>query len=439
MTKVIPGPDIGSFGIWLQMRKVGPIQYCVDLTRKYGDIVQARIGSHQMILLSNPQHFRHIFIDNKDNYIKKNDKMKCVLGNGLLTSEGPLWRRQRRLLQPPFNPSAVGKFYESIRIPTQEMLDRWEPLVGTTLNVNRYFSQATMSAIGRALFNRDLLGQDKMVRQSITYVLEFLNSFMRLPLCIPTPGNLKFKKSMQNLDRLISSVADEYKGKEEEESGLLSYMLRAKDPETGESMDALQLRDEMLTIFTAGHETTAQSLTWTFYLLDRNPEVLERLRKEVTTVLDGRFPSAEDARHLIYTQMVIEESLRLYPVAWHVYKTSNKEDVIGGYRIPANASLVLCHYLTQRSANFWKDPDSFIPERFVPHAPEPRTDFSYFPFGTGSRFCLGSHFAMLEMKLMIAAVVQKYRLRLVQQQTVEFEHSILLRPRNGMPMKLERV
>ncbi|MDP3767798.1 MAG: cytochrome P450, partial [Dehalococcoidia bacterium] len=253
----------------------------------------------------------------------------------------------------------------------------------------------------------------------------------------PTPTNLRFRRAMRTLDDIVYGMIEARRNNGADKDDLLSMLLEARDEETGEGMSDKQLRDEVFTMFTAGHETTAAALAWTWYLLSQHPEAEGRLHNELGSVLSGRTPGLDDLQRLPYTRMVIEETLRLYPPVWSIGRMALREDTVLGYRIPAKGQVLLSSYVTHRHPEFWDEPERFDPERFAPERAASRPRYAYFPFGGGPRQCIGNEFAMMEAQLALATLAQRYRLRLVPGQVVEPEPAVTLRPRHGVMVTVE--
>ncbi len=296
--------------------------------------------------------------------------------------------------------------------------------------------------VGLALFSTDLGADMDIIANSLEVArAHFMHRMwrpVRLPVGIPTRRNRALRRAIREAESVIYRIIREHRGRPEADArDLLSMLMSARDEETGEGMDDRQLRDESATIITAGHETTAIALSWTWYLLSRHEEVERKLHEELSAVLGGRTPTFEDLPKLKYTLMVVEESMRLYPPAWVVGRTAVADDEVGGRRIEAGAEVILSPYITQRHPDFWDEPESFIPERFSPETSAGRHRFAYFPFGGGSRVCIGNNFALAEAQLILATVAQRYRLRLAPGRAVEPEASFTLQPRRGIMMSLE--
>lgn len=437
-------PIVGSLPA---LERQGMLPFFLDLWRRYGDTVRVKMGPIVQHLVVDPADVHHVLVANHRNYVKGFGfrKLKLALGEGLFLSEGPLWQRQRRLMQPPFTSKGVLDFAAAMTRSTEVMLTRWEAAArdGQPLDVNQEMARLAMDIIAQTMFDFPIGDEAYETAEAFRYVLEFVSQrslrIVDWPMFVPTPANRRFKRALAALDAFTGQmIAQRRRRADEAPRDLLTMLIQARDEETGAGMSEQQLRDEVLTIFFAGHETTAQALTWTWYLLSRTPRVEQRLHDELESVLSGRLPTAADLPQLSYTRMVFEEAMRLYPPVLMLARDAIGPDELGGYEIPAGSMIVLSQYITHRHPRYWDEPDEFEPERFRPEAVAARPNYAYFPFGGGPRTCLGDKFAMLEGVLVLASVAQRYRLRLVKGHRVEPVSIGTLRPRYGMQMTLER-
>ena len=368
-------------------------------------------------------------------------RAKRLLGEGLLTSENPLHTRQRRLAQPAFHKQRIAS-YASLMVDYAErhQRERWKD--GQTLDVSQEMMHLTLAIVGKTLFDTDTEREAEEVRAALSATMvsftRFLMPFAELLDHLPLPSTRRFQEARSRLDTIIYRMIDERRKSGADRGDLLSMLLMAQDEEgDGGGMTDEQLRDEAMTIFLAGHETTANALTWTWYLLSQHPEVETRLHEEVDSVLAGRRPTVEDLPRLSYTEMVLAEAMRLYPPAWVLGRRALKDYEVGGYRVPAGSLVIMSQYVTHRDERFFPDPLRFDPERWTPEAKAARPQFSYFPFGGGPRRCIGDGFAWMEGILVIATLAQSWRMRLVPGHPVELRPVVTLRPKHGMRMTLE--
>jgi cytochrome P450 len=419
-----------------------PLQYLLDTACQYGNVVQLRLGPSRVYLLSHPDDIKYVLQDNARNYRKSPQikRVRPLFGNGLTTSEGEVWRRQRRLMQPAFQPQRLAPWIAVISEMITTMLERWRPFAahGCPLDMAAEMTALTQRITGRTLFRTDLGSEIETVSRAMAVVEAELNrrvwAMFDLPLWIPTRRNRRLRRALHTLEQVAYGLRTAHHS--DNAGDLLSMLLRARDPDTGQGMDAIQWRDEVMTLLFAGHETTAAALAWTWSLLAQHPHVQARLHEEVASVLDGRAPTATNLPKLPYTKMVIEEALRLYPPTWITARTPLQDDDIGGYAIPAGAVVLLSPYVMHRHPRFWEAPTVFDPERFTPARSVDRPRYAYFPFGGGPRRCLGEHFALQEAQLIVAMVAQTYRLQLVPGHPVIPQPMLALRPRHGVRVML---
>ncbi len=420
----------------------GPLQFFVEAARQHGDVVRLELGPRRFYLLNHPDFIQHVLQDNYRNYRKGYEQIEPLIGKGLVSSDGNLWRRQRRLMQPAFHRQRLASFATTITSTTNEMLKRWQPMArrGEPIDVAAEMMRLTMDVILKTMFSTHIADRADVAGRAFETTLEHVNMRLMAPFdwleSLPTPGNRRFQRALRTLDDIVYGIIDERRRHPTGTNDLLSMLLEARDEETGESMSDQQLRDEVMTIFLAGHETTANALAWTWYLLSKYPEAERRLEAELATVLGGRPPTFEDLPRLTYTRMVIDEALRLYPPAWMFAREAVQADEIGGYRIPAGARIMLSPYVAHRHPGFWDNPEGFDPERFTPERSEGRPRYAYFPFGGGPRRCIGEGFALMEAQLVLATVVQRHRLDLVPGHPVEPQPMATLRPRQGILVTL---
>lgn len=414
------------------------------MTRQYGDVVRMRFFLWPAYLVSHPDGVRHVLQENHRNYSKDMYAyliFQPLLGRGLVTNEGESWLHQRRLMQPAFHRKRLDAFGTLMSGATTRMLDRWQDTAShdQLLDIAAEMSHLTLGIAGQALFNIDLSNETHIVGHAVTEVNKLLSDYMYVPfppIGIPTPRNRRFQNTCRVLDQVVHNIITARRQQDTDTGDLLSMLLLARDAETGQGMSNQQVRDEVMTLLIAGHETVSAALTWTWYLLSQHPEVERRLHNELDEVLDGHIPTVDHLARLPYTRMVLEETLRLYPPAWIFGRKAIVSDEIGGYFIPANSMIVLSPYLTHRHPAFWQDPETFDPERFTPERSASRAHYAYFPFGGGPRMCIGSNFALMEAQLVLATIAQHYQLHLVPGHSVEPEALLSLRPRHGLPMTL---
>jgi cytochrome P450 len=412
------------------------------------DIIVQRILWRRMFIINEPNAIRHVLLDNAANYTKSEVGRRLLepgLGRGLLTSEGETWRRHRRIMAPAFDPRSVAGYAPIMTAVTEELLARWDALAEPReTDVAAAMMHATLHIISRAMFSSD---SDEIVDTVESGVNRYqstvrpgLLDLLHVPLWLtqivaPQPTEGIFDEFDKKVDRLL---AERGRNPDAEPRDLLARLLAARDSEGGGKMTAQEVRDQVVTIFMAGHETTSQALSWTWYLLAQHPAVQRKLHDELAAVLGGRAPRYEDIADLRYARMVIEESMRLYPPAHTLGRQPIAADEVLGHRIPPGAEVLILPWLLHRKPSLWDDPERFDPERFAPERAASRPRFAYVPFGAGPRICIGAAFAMTEAVLILATIAQRYRLRLKPGHPVEPQGLITLRPRYGIQTILER-
>lgn len=441
-----PGPRGALFFGSLAAFRADPIGLLMAARRDHGDLVRLRLGGITAHLVSHPRGIRHVLQTRHQHYTKRTRgiaKLREILGNGLLTNDGDSWLRQRRTLQPAFHRERVQGFSALMARATSRMLEGWEHRAAAgplRLDVAREMMVLTLRIVAEALFGADVEPVARDVDRALGVALHVTNDRVKtvldLPTWLPTPANLRFRGAMSVLDGVVLGLIRERR-RGEPRDDLLSMLMEARDPETGQGMSDRQLRDEVMGVFLAGHETTANALTWTLYLLSQHPDEEARLHAEVARVLGDRPPTPEDARQLPLTTMVIQESMRLFPPAWLFGRSPAEDEEIEGFSIPAGSLVFLSPYVTHRHPALWPDPERFSPDRFAPEKMATLDRFAYFPFGGGPRICIGAPFANLELLVVLASLVQRFRLHLAPGARVEPEPLVTLRPRYGMPMLLE--
>jgi cytochrome P450 len=429
--------------------RVGMPEMMRQASQRYGDVVRFRMGGRTMILLAHPDHVRHVLYDNRDNYDKgaTYDNFRLLSGNGLITSEGDFWKRQRRLAAPAFHSSAIAALGQIMTGATVDMLAAWDreaPGPGADavrFDLHHEMTRVTLRIVGESLFGQDLRGDLDVSAPAFAValreVIERGSAGFSPPMWLPTPSNLRLRRALRVLDALVYRIIEQQR-RQPAGGHLLAMFMAAVDEETGEGMDDRQLRDEIITMYLAGHETTALALTWTWHLLSHHPAIMAKLEAELAEVLAGRVPTVADLPRLRYTRMVLEESMRIYSPVWSIARDVRADDEISGYRIPAGATVLLSQYVIHRRPELWPDPDRFDPERFTPERVKERHKFAYFPFSTGPRVCIGNSFTLVEGTLILATVCQRYRMRAVLGPVVPADIQATYRPKGGLPVERVR-
>jgi cytochrome P450 len=445
MTKTLtpPGPR-GHFVRGNLPEYVGsPLSYLMNLTQKYGDVARLRFFHIPVYILNNPEHIEQVLVTNNRSFIKPVDFrlpfFRGIFGNGLLTSEGDFWRRQRRLAQPAFHRNRIAEYGRVMTDYCEQMLGTWQE--DETRDLHQEMMVLTLKIVIKALFNvdaeRDVVLMSQLSDELIK-MFELQDSSLWLAHnFLPTPANRRFRRTLKRLDQYIYAIIRQRRQNGEDTGDLLSMLLQAQD-EDGTGMSDRQLRDEVMTLFIAGHETTALALSWTWYLLSQCPEVEAKLVAELESVLGGRSPQVEDLPDLRYAEAIMKETLRLYPPAWAFGRQAAEDCEIAGYPVPKGRQLYFFPWVVHRDPRYFDNPEEFRPDRWADERIKQLHKYAYFPFGGGPRVCIGNSFAMMETVLVLAAVVQRYKLSLAEGQVVEPWPVFTLRPRYGIKMIIER-
>ncbi len=441
---VPPGPRGGLLGV-LPRVQADSIRF-LEETTWYGDILKYRIAFWPVYRVSHPDYARHILQDNHRNYDKRSidyDMLRRVSGNGLISNQGESWLHQRRLMQPVFHRRRIAALAETMTAATLDMLANWERdgIGSRPFDIAEAMTDLTLDIVSRALFSLDIGDTGKAFSEAFNQVNEYLGSFDPLFAFtdqLPTPGMRTYREAMATLDGIIYDIIAARRARPSDDNDdLLALLMAAEDADTGERMDDQQLRDETITLLIAGHETTANTLSWVWYLLGKHPQVQVDLQAELTQALGGRVPTMDDLADLTLTNQILKEAMRLYPPAWFISRTAIEPDVIGGYEIPSDSLVSISTYLIHRHPDFWRYPTQFRPQRFTAEAEKQRPRMAYLPFGGGPRMCIGNHFAMTEAALILALVAQRYRFTLASGRDPQPEALITLRPKGGVWVSAE--
>src|SRR6218665_1340628 len=438
--RIPPGPK----GHWLlgnlPARRADPLSLFLRGRARYGGVVRYPMGPFLMHQLSHPDDVKRVLVDNAQNYQKTAlmQRLRPVLGEGLLLSEGDFWKRQRRLAQPAFHKERLAGMATVITRLIEDALPRWDALAegGEPFDLSAELMRLVLAMTGRVLFGADLSDSASDVGRAVTTVLEELNhqvlSVLPLPASLPLPGHRRLRRAIQVLDSVVFGIIDaRHRGAHSTED-LLAMLMEARDADTGEGMSDRQLRDEVMTLVLAGHETTANALTWTFHLLEQHPGAETRLAEEVSRVLGERTPTLQALPQLGYTVRVFDESMRLYPPAWLISRVALADDVLGGYPVAKGTIVVILPYVIHRHPAFWEHPETFDPDRFLPARSGSRPRFAWLPFGGGQRMCVGSGLALLQGHLVLAMLARRYHFQRVPGHPVEPQALVTLRPRHGL-------
>jgi cytochrome P450 len=438
--KFPPGPERGALdGVFSPFRR-DPLTFLAAAAREYGDIVGLRFLHFRTYLITHPDYIEDVLVHHPRKFVKGRvlQANKRLFGNGLLTSEGDFWLRQRRLAQPAFHRARLAAYANTMVEYAERMVAAWQD--GEERDAHQEMMQLTLQIVGKTLFDADVSHDAREIGKTITLLLDFSSDFRRLiftPKWLPTPRNIQTTLAIRRLNKVVYGMIAERRASGRDAGDLLSMLLAARD-EDGSQMDDRQLRDETLTLFLAGYETTANLLAWTWWLLATHSSVEKKLYEELHAVLGGRSPTIDDLPRLVYAGQVITESLRLYPPAWGMARLAIEDHEIAGYPVPVGTGLAIAQWITHRDPRWFEAPEEFLPERWAGDLQKRLPRFAYFPFGGGPRQCIGNMFALMEGTLVLAAVAQKFRLILMPDAQIVPMASITLRPKNGVPVRLQK-
>jgi cytochrome P450 len=444
VTPSLPSPGLLRFIHGVRTR--GFLEFVGGLWREHGDVFQVRIGSRVLIFAMHPDAVEHVNVSHRSNYEKRDsyDTVRNYLtGEGLVASNGEIWRRQRKLMAPFFTPKAVQAYAELMIRDTTRLVERWETLAneGTEVDISAEMTLVTASIILKTMFSSETPESIVRMKDAVETMIAFVDTQMtglRIPLWVPTAKNRKFSAAREFVHGTIAALITERRAIDEAQwpNDLLSRLMKARDEQTGEPMSESLLRDEAITTFFAGHETTARTMTFAWYALASNPEVAERLHEELDRVLAGRLPTVDELRQLPYTLQVVKEVLRLYPAAPFYVRDAIAPDQIAGFDVPVGAGVMLSPYYTHRHPQFWSNPEAFDPDRWTRERESAHHGHAYHPFAAGPRICIGNNFSLLESHLLLAILAQRFTPRM----RPGFEPRLMMRGTldfvGGLPMVL---
>jgi cytochrome P450 len=428
-----------------------PILLFQHLAATYGRIAHYKLGWQHIVFINDPEFIREVLVNHQQELIKERTqrRMRILLGEGLITSEGAFHMRQRRIAAPAFHRQRIAAYADVMVERATLRRAGWH--AGQTIDIGAEMMQLALEVVARTLFNTDVTSDVLQINHEVNVVMDLYHYLISLPLAeayiyAPLPGLTRFRRARNRLDAVVHRIIADHRSRERagdasDSDDLLSMLMASRDEEGGvterSGMTDAQLRDEIITIFLAGYETVANALTWTWLLLAQNPEAATRLYDEIAHVLGGRAPTLEDLPQLRYTEMVFAESMRIYPPAWAMGRQSTAPIELGPYRFPAKTYFFFSQYVMQRDPEYFPDPLRFDPERFTPEAKAGRPRFAYFPFGGGGRQCIGESFVWMEGVLILATIAQKWRLSLLPDQQIDVQPKITLRPKYPIHMRVE--
>ncbi|HLY26698.1 MAG TPA: cytochrome P450 [Aggregatilineales bacterium] len=436
-----PGPKAEGIAGHARYMTENQLGFQLDAMKTYGDVVRLRFYNRVAYQISNPDDVHKVLVEENDKFSKSpiyKILLSRFLGNGLLTSNGKFWRRQRRLVQPAFHHKRIQAYATTMTNYSADMANTWKD--GEVRDLNQDMMRLTLNIVAKTLFDVEVTEHASAVGDALTVLLvETTNAtqgMIFVPAWVPTAANRRSKRAVAQLDSVVNHIIDERRASGEDKGDLLSMLLLTQD-ENGESMTNRQIRDEAVTIFLAGHETTANAMTWTWYLLSQHPEVEAKLHEEWTRVLGNRAPELQDLRQLEYTEMVIKESMRLYPPIPFIQRQALEDTTLGGYDVPKGTLVNIGPYLLHHDARWFPDPERFNPERWTKEFEKQLPKSAYIPFANGPRVCIGNSFAMMEAQIILATLGQRYQLRPVSAEAPIPEPHLTLRPKDGIRMRLE--
>jgi cytochrome P450 len=434
--------DIPGYGLWhvVSLRrqyKQDPLQFLTQLHHDHGKLIRLEFGPKRIFILNDPDDISHVLQTHYTNYLKLGSYKitSFLLGQGLLNSNGSLWLKQRRIVQPFFQPRLIPTFMDLFSQETEKLCLRWEKSLEEEkiFNLTDEMVSVTFNIITHALCSADLSQSASVVNEAFQVALKELMARLytrQLPRSIPTPSNYRMNRSIEYLQTMVEEIVQQRRANPGSKGDLLDHLMSTHDQEDPKEMTDHQLRDQILTLLAAGHDTTAHALSWTLYLLSQHPAILNAVQQECQTILQGRFAKYEDLSLLSFTRQVLDESMRLFPPVWSIERTVLEEDCLGGYRIPSGATVIISPYVVHRSPLYWENPDHFEPERFHPSRVTTYHPYQYFPFLGGPRVCVAKHFALAEAQFILSGILQRFIPELATSDPVKAEPYITLRPKN---------
>lgn len=418
-----------------------PLGKLTNWFTEYGDVFHFAVGEGHQYMVANPDMIREILVRQSDIFIKGGDYtdekqgLARFMGQGLVTSNGEFWKRQRRLVAPAFHTKRISAYADTMVSYGLQTMDMWQD--GDTIDVDDAMMELTLMIVGRTLFDADASTTADSVKHAVEVIQEASNTATLLPHWVPTPLRIRAKQATKTLDEIVYQFINERRASGDDKGDLLSMLLLSEDAD-GERMTDKQVRDEAVTLFLAGHETTANTLNWTWWLLAQYPEAEAKLHQELDTVLQGQAPTLEDLRRLPYTEMVIKESMRMMPPVWSIGRVAKEDTEVIGYSFPKGSSATIVIYSAHRNPEIWEDPNTFIPERWADESINDIPKYAYLPFAGGPRVCIGNSFATMEANLLLATIAQRYQFRLVEGANIVPQPFITMFPKYGLPMRVEK-
>lgn len=440
--KRIPGPPWYSVPYKIFRARRNPLDAIAREINEHGDIVRFEIGPINVYFVAHPDHINHILVKNSQNYSRLTVDylaMRPVLGQGLVTTDGPVWQKQRQALQPEFHKQKINALVQKISATTETVLSSWNKRLAKnkTMDMATEMADLALRIAANALFGVDSSVFPTAFSEAAVFVNRYADQnatqLFKIPSQFPTSRNLRFRKALKVLDSVVYKIIHDHRHNGDYDD-LVSMMINTADPGSGKYLNDREIRDQALTILITGHETSANALAWTLFLLSKHPDIAKRVQAEVDTLRGSELPVLEQIKKLDYLKRVLQESMRLYPPVWSISRQALANDVLGDYSLPKNAYLYISFYAIHHHPKYWQDAERFNPDRFLPEQIEKQHRYAYLPFGAGPHLCIGRDFAMLEMQIILSMVLQRYQLELVPGSRIEAEPLITLRPKYGMHM-----
>lgn len=436
-----PAQAEGLFGGHIMPFRRDTLGFLLRNMYECGDVAYFRAFKYHFYQVNTPELVAEVVLRQASSFNKSPLYKKVMfqyLGNGLLNSDGEFWKRQRKLAQPAFHTGRISAYADIMVNYTDAMVSRWQS--GEIRNTAEDMMRLTLFIVAKTLFDADVRDEAREIGDALEVMLhdvsEATRKVVRLPEWVPTPARARTRHSIDTLNQITMQVINDRRASGEDQGDLLSMLLMAQD-EDGIGMNDTQVRDEVLTLFLAGHETAANALTWTWYLLAQHPEIEAKMHEEIDQALGGRLPTLDDLVNMPYTLMIFKEAMRLYPPAWGFSRQAIEDVEIGGYTIPRKSGVMIVPYVIHRNPAIWDDPERFDPQRFSPENEKSIPRYGYLPFGGGARICIGNSFALMEGHLVLATIAQRFRLVRRSDKIVEPEPLLTLRPKHGLQMRLE--
>lgn len=444
--KKINGPKNNLFIDGADKLQNQPLEFLLEMNKNYPDISNWRVLHLNIVQLTDPKLVRCVLQTNQKQYKKSSqyESLKLILGEGLVTSEGEMWKKQRKLIQPVFHKEYIFSLFSDMLACTNEMIGEWKENLKseTVIDMSEEMMKITLQIIGKTMLSVDVKSEAKSVDVSLSYLIKEVNKktmkAINLPLWVPLPSNFKFKKEMKVLDGIIYKIIHERRKNGERKGDLLDILMASKYEGSEETMPDELLKDEVMTIFLAGHETTANALAWTFYLISQNPEVYKKLKDEIKTIVGDGEITFQHLQQLKYTKACLNESMRLYPPVWLIGRRALEDNMIGDYLIKKDTDIFITPYIVHRHPDYWTNPEAFDPDRWETKEVQEMDKFAYFPFAAGPRMCIGNNFALFESDIIITKVIQNFDFEYIGTLAPIMDPSVTLRIKDGVPMRITK-